>query len=167
MQVTKLIARTTCSIVYVSRTRLVHASAAAQVPIKLSDAERESKLGEVSDWTEVSLLKQPKHHSLILIKYVEMPTDLMLSISLQVQDRDAIQRSFAFNDFSQAWGFMCRSALVAEQMNHHPEWFNVYNRVDVTLSTHDCGGVSQNVSVLMLGVFLYSKQLSPNCDMQF
>ena len=43
---------------------------------------------------------------------------------------------------TQAWGFMARVALVAEQLNHHPEWFNVYNRVDITLSTHDCGGLS-------------------------
>jgi 4a-hydroxytetrahydrobiopterin dehydratase len=59
--------------------------------------------------------------------------------------RDAIRRSFEFRDFNEAWGFMSRSALLAEQMGHHPEWFNVYNRVDVTLSTHDCGGLSKNV----------------------
>ncbi len=47
-----------------------------------------------------------------------------------------------FKDFSEAWGFMSRVALKSEQMNHHPEWFNVYNRVDVTLSTHDCQGLS-------------------------
>ena len=48
-----------------------------------------------------------------------------------------------FKDFNQAWGFMSRVALKAESMNHHPEWFNVYNKVDVTLSTHDCQGLSQ------------------------
>lgn len=62
-----------------------------------------------------------------------------------VEGRDAIQRTFEFQDFSEAWGFMSRAALLAEQMNHHPEWFNVYNRVEVTLSTHDCGGLSHNV----------------------
>ena len=56
--------------------------------------------------------------------------------------RDAIQRSFKFRDFNAAFGFMSRCALTAEKMDHHPEWFNVYNKVDVTLSTHDCGGVS-------------------------
>lgn len=61
-----------------------------------------------------------------------------------VPDRDAIRRTFAFRDFNEAWGFMSRIALLAEQMGHHPEWFNVYNRVDVTLSTHDCGGLSKN-----------------------
>lgn len=57
-------------------------------------------------------------------------------------DRDAITRSFAFADFSEAWGFMNRVALLAESMNHHPEWFNVWNRVEITLTTHDVGGLS-------------------------
>jgi len=56
--------------------------------------------------------------------------------------RDAIEKKFAFKDFNEAFGFMTRVALTAEKMNHHPEWFNVYNRVEVTLSTHDCGGLS-------------------------
>lgn len=56
--------------------------------------------------------------------------------------RDAIARSFRFADFSAAFGFMTRVALVAEAMNHHPEWFNIWNRVDITLSTHDAGGLS-------------------------
>jgi len=60
-----------------------------------------------------------------------------------VDGRDAIWRSVKFKDFNQAWGFMNRVALVAEQMNHHPEWFNVYNRVDITLSTHDAGGLTK------------------------
>lgn len=59
-----------------------------------------------------------------------------------VEGRDAIQRSFRFRDFSEAWGFMARAALLAEKADHHPEWFNVYNRVDVTLTTHDAGGLS-------------------------
>ena len=56
--------------------------------------------------------------------------------------RDAISKSFKFADFSAAWGFMSRVALKAEQMDHHPEWFNVYSRVDVILATHDAGGVT-------------------------
>ncbi len=61
----------------------------------------------------------------------------------QVAGRDAIEKSFTFDSFSQAWGFMSRVALAAEKMDHHPEWFNVYNRVDITLFTHDCGGLSE------------------------
>ncbi len=60
-----------------------------------------------------------------------------------VEGRDAIKKQLTFPDFSVAWGFMSRVALKAEGMNHHPEWFNVYNRVDITLSTHDCQGLSQ------------------------
>jgi 4a-hydroxytetrahydrobiopterin dehydratase len=56
--------------------------------------------------------------------------------------RDAICRSFRFADFSAAWGFMSRVALLAERQDHHPEWSNVWNRVDITLSTHDAGGLS-------------------------
>lgn len=57
--------------------------------------------------------------------------------------RDAIRKSYRFRDFNEAFGFMSRAALKAERMDHHPEWFNVYDRVDVTLSTHDAGGVSE------------------------
>ena len=60
-----------------------------------------------------------------------------------VDGRDAIQRSFKFKNFNEAWGFMTRVALMAEKADHHPEWFNVYNRVDILLSTHDCNGLSQ------------------------
>src|SRR5262245_39308139 len=61
----------------------------------------------------------------------------------RVVGRSAISKRFQWADFSQAWGFMSRVALVAEQMNHHPEWSNVWNRVDITLSTHDAGGLSE------------------------
>ncbi len=60
-----------------------------------------------------------------------------------VDGRDAIEKRFAFKDFNRAWAFMSRAALKAEQMNHHPEWFNVYNRVEVTLATHDVDGLSE------------------------
>ena len=55
----------------------------------------------------------------------------------------AIERKFQFGDFSEAWGFMNRVALLAESHDHHPEWFNVYNRVAIHLTTHDAGGVSE------------------------
>ena len=58
------------------------------------------------------------------------------------QDRDAITKSFRFGNFIETFGWMSKVALWAEKLNHHPEWFNVYNRVEVTLSTHDVGGLS-------------------------
>ena len=61
----------------------------------------------------------------------------------EVEDRDAIRKSFHFSDFSEAWGFLSRIALAAENMDHHPEIFNVYNRVEIVLSTHDAGGLSE------------------------
>ena len=57
--------------------------------------------------------------------------------------RDAIHKSFEFADFNAAFGFMSRVALMAERMDHHPEWFNVFNKVEITLSSHDAGGVSE------------------------
>jgi 4a-hydroxytetrahydrobiopterin dehydratase len=59
-----------------------------------------------------------------------------------VDGRDAIQRSFKFKSFNDAWGFMTRVALMAEKADHHPEWFNVYNRVVIDLTTHDAGGIT-------------------------
>ena len=60
-----------------------------------------------------------------------------------VPGRDAIRKVVKFRNFSEAWGFMSRAALVAEKLNHHPEWKNVYNTVDITLTTHDCHGISR------------------------
>lgn len=60
-----------------------------------------------------------------------------------VQDPDGIRRRFTFPDFVAAFGFMTRVALLAEKADHHPEWSNVYNRVDITLTTHDAGGLSR------------------------
>ena len=60
----------------------------------------------------------------------------------RVEGRDAIRRQFTFTDFNQAFAFMARVALMAERIDHHPEWFNVYARVEVLLSTHSVGGVT-------------------------
>ncbi|XP_055797552.1 pterin-4-alpha-carbinolamine dehydratase 2-like [Salvelinus fontinalis] len=62
---------------------------------------------------------------------------------VEVEERDAIYKELHFKTFNQAFGFMSRVALQAEKMNHHPEWFNVYNKVQITLTTHDCGGLSK------------------------
>jgi len=61
----------------------------------------------------------------------------------KVRGRDAIEKSFRFADFNEAWGFMTRVAMAAEKADHHPEWSNVYNRVEIVLSTHDAGGLSE------------------------
>jgi len=71
-------------------------------------------------------------------------------------DRDAIKRVFKFKDFKIAWAFMSGAALRAEQMDHHPEWFNVYSTVDVTLTTHDADGVTS----LDLDLALYMDALA-------
>ncbi|HUN45666.1 MAG TPA: 4a-hydroxytetrahydrobiopterin dehydratase [Stellaceae bacterium] len=60
----------------------------------------------------------------------------------EVEDRDAIRKTFHFGSFREAWAFMTEVALIAEKMGHHPEWFNVYNRVEIILATHDLDGVS-------------------------
>ena len=63
-------------------------------------------------------------------------------------DATAISRSFRFRDFNAAWGFMSRVALMAERLDQHPDWQNVYNRVDITLSTHDAGGLTERDMIL-------------------
>ena len=72
-------------------------------------------------------------------------TEVMSQISgwSIVQGRSAIMKSFKFKGFGQAFGFMTEVALIAEKMDHHPEWFNVYARVDVTLTTHSAGGITE------------------------
>jgi len=61
----------------------------------------------------------------------------------QQDDREAIERTFLFKDFNEAFGFMTRAALICEAMDHHPEWFNVYRTVEVTLTTHDSDGITE------------------------
>ena len=61
----------------------------------------------------------------------------------EVEGKDAISKSFKFDSFTSAFGFMTMTAIEAEKADHHPEWFNVYNRVDVTLATHEAGGVTE------------------------
>ncbi|XP_030881470.1 pterin-4-alpha-carbinolamine dehydratase 2 [Leptonychotes weddellii] len=61
----------------------------------------------------------------------------------ELHERDALYKEFSFKNFNQAFGFMSRVALQAEKMNHHPEWFNVYNKVQITLTSHDCGGLTK------------------------
>jgi 4a-hydroxytetrahydrobiopterin dehydratase len=76
-----------------------------------------------------------------------------------VPDREAIARTFTFRDFSEAFGFMARVALVAEKSDHHPEWRNVYKTVEVVLTTHDAGGVTANDIKLAEAMNAIAKQL--------
>lgn len=73
--------------------------------------------------------------------------------------RDAIVRTFVFKDFNEAFGFMCRAALVAEKDDHHPEWKNVYRTVEVVLATHDAGGVTRRDVDLAKAMNAIAKQL--------
>lgn len=74
-----------------------------------------------------------------------------------IKGRNAITRSFKFKDFNAAFAFMTRVALLAEKMDHHPEWSNVYNKIDVTLSTHDSGGVTKKDIEMAEAMDSYSK----------
>lgn len=64
------------------------------------------------------------------------------------EDKTAISRSFRFRDFNAAFGFMSRIAMMAERLDHHPEWSNVYNKVEITLTTHDAGGLTETDVVM-------------------
>ena len=75
-----------------------------------------------------------------------------------VDGREAIAKRFQFRDFNEAFAFMTRAALLAEKLDHHPEWFNVYNKVDVTLSTHDAGGVTEKDIRMALEMNCYAGQ---------
>jgi 4a-hydroxytetrahydrobiopterin dehydratase len=75
----------------------------------------------------------------------------------EAKGRDAITKTFQFKSFNQAWGWMNRVALVAEKMDHHPEWLNVYGRVEVTLSTHEAGGVTEKDIVLARKMEAFSR----------
>jgi len=77
----------------------------------------------------------------------------------EVTGREAIQRTFAFKDFNEAFGFMARAALVAEKNDHHPEWRNVYKTVEVVLATHDAGGVTARDVELAQAMNAIAKQL--------
>ena len=89
------------------------------------------------------------------VKLTDEERDAALASLTEWQDvegRDAITRSYKFKDFNEAFGWMTRVGMVAEKMDHHPEWANVYNSIKVTLSTHDAGGITQldvNLAIIM------------------
>ncbi|XP_020650099.3 pterin-4-alpha-carbinolamine dehydratase 2 isoform X1 [Pogona vitticeps] len=84
-----------------------------------------------------------KSHLLTTEERNQVLYDLKAAGWSEATERDAIYKEFIFQTFNQAFGFMTRVALQAEKMNHHPEWFNVYNKVQITLISHDCGGLTK------------------------
>ncbi|XP_075756525.1 pterin-4-alpha-carbinolamine dehydratase 2 isoform X2 [Pelodiscus sinensis] len=82
-------------------------------------------------------------HWLTTEERTQVLLDIKASGWSELGERDAIYKEFNFKTFNQAFGFMTRVALQAEKMNHHPEWFNVYNKVQITLISHDCGGLTK------------------------
>ncbi|XP_029798228.1 pterin-4-alpha-carbinolamine dehydratase 2 isoform X2 [Suricata suricatta] len=82
-------------------------------------------------------------HSLTAEERNQVIRDLKAAGWSELNGRDAIYKEFSFKNFNQAFGFISRVALQAEKMNHHPEWFNVYNKVQITLTSHDCGGLTK------------------------
>ena len=80
---------------------------------------------------------------------------------VEVEGRDAIAKTFKFKDFNAAFGWMTRVAMVAEVADHHPEWFNVYNRVEVTLSTHDAGGLTEKDIALASRMDRFAGDVAP------
>ncbi|XP_049642761.1 pterin-4-alpha-carbinolamine dehydratase 2 [Suncus etruscus] len=82
-------------------------------------------------------------HSLTAEERNQAVLELKAAGWLELSERDALYKEFTFKNFNQAFGFMSRIALQAEKMNHHPEWFNVYNKVQITLTSHDCGGLTK------------------------
>jgi len=82
----------------------------------------------------------------------------------EINEGKCIAKNFEFADFSQAWSFMSRSALLAEQMEHHPTWLNMYNRVEVKLTTHDCGGVSEKDIAMAESMDQFASDLMPFKD---
>ncbi|MDC1024000.1 4a-hydroxytetrahydrobiopterin dehydratase [Nitrosopumilus sp.] len=75
---------------------------------------------------------------------LEIGEELQTGLSEWSVKNDKLHKEFKFDNFNQAFGFMTRAAMEIEKMNHHPEWFNVYNRITVELTTHDAGGITKN-----------------------
>lgn len=105
----------------------------------------------------LKLTKDEVEASLRLIGYQGTPFPW-----LQTKEENAITKTFSFADFNQAWSFMTRAALLAEKLDHHPEWSNVYNIVEVKLTTHDCNGISQKDIDMARSMEAYASDLMPD-----
>ncbi|XP_058443798.1 pterin-4-alpha-carbinolamine dehydratase isoform X2 [Malaya genurostris] len=117
-------------------------------PIETRRQYSSSNSGIGSPEVTVSKNSQTRQKRKMVVKLTEDQRKELLQPLLNdgwtmVEGRDAIYKEFLFKDFNEAFGFMTRVALKADKMDHHPEWFNVYNKVQVTLATHDCSGLSE------------------------
>ncbi|XP_066128603.1 pterin-4-alpha-carbinolamine dehydratase 2 isoform X1 [Saccopteryx bilineata] len=108
---------------------------AREVTRHLLAALRSCSPGRAAMSADAHLLTAEERNQVIL--------DLKTAGWSELRERDAIYKEFSFKNFNQAFGFMSRVALQAEKMNHHPEWFNAYNKVQITLTSHDCGQLTK------------------------
>nr|XP_010969942.2 pterin-4-alpha-carbinolamine dehydratase 2 isoform X3 [Camelus bactrianus] len=109
-------------------------------------AQRSQTVGEAATTEARTSKSEPEStdaHWLTAEERNQVILDLKAAGWSELSERDAIYKEFSFKNFNQAFGFMSRVALQAEKMNHHPEWFNVYNKVQITLTSHDCGGLTK------------------------
>lgn len=127
-----------------------------KISLKLIEFNRTSKFGDLFNnqnlvnsfqSKQLSIDQTSKKRKMSKLSDEERKTSLQALLDKQWKmddsGRDAIVKEFVFKDFNQAFGFMTRIALVADKMDHHPEWFNVYNKVRILLSSHDVNGLSQ------------------------
>lgn len=138
-------------------------------PPLLEGDDRAAALATIPNWTvvRVAMVAVPSLFCSVSLSVCQ-PTRMRPApprpAPLQSEDRDAIEREFEFEDFNAAFSFMTRTAMVAESIDHHPEWFNVYNRVEVLLSTHTCNGLSENVRQAATHVAAPPLCSSPHCS---
>lgn len=111
-------------------------------------------------WTDLSIRSLCTTNTVILLVF-DVGTQQQQQ-QQQSRDNRAITKKFVFTDFNQAWSFMSRTALLAEKMDHHPEWSNVYNQVDVKLTTHTCDGLSQKDINMARAMETYASDLMPD-----
>uniref|UniRef100_A0A182XDT5 4a-hydroxytetrahydrobiopterin dehydratase n=1 Tax=Anopheles quadriannulatus TaxID=34691 RepID=A0A182XDT5_ANOQN len=113
-------------------------------PVPKSPEYRVRRTVPYRTYASAAIIKKKKMPAkLTEAQRTELLTPLFAAGWTMVKDRDAIYKEYLFGDFNEAFGFMTRVALKADKMDHHPEWFNVYNKVQVTLATHDCAGLSE------------------------